>query len=251
MLKEERQSLILELLQKNGKVLANELSRHFNVSEDTIRRDLRELGEKGHMLRVHGGGLPHSPAGVSFVERLKQSPAAKAAIARAAVGHIQQGQVIILDGGTTNLLVAQNLPSGMSITVVTNSPVIADALCENPLVEVLLIGGLLFKSSRVAVGTATVDGFRAIRADICFLGICSLHPEVGISTNYFEESLVKQAMISGASEVVALASVEKLDTASAYIVAPISSLTHLISEKEIPAEKITPYIQAGIVVEQV
>lgn len=251
MLKEERQTQILEILRKNGKVLAGELSRHFNVSEDTIRRDLRELDQAGQMYRVHGGGLPHSPAGVSFAERLKQSPTAKAAIARAAVRHIQPGQVVILDGGTTNLQVALNLAPTLNATIITNSPVIADTLSDHPLVEVEMVGGRLYKESRVLIGASAVEDFRSIRADICFLGICSLHPEAGITTNCSEESYLKQAMMLGSSEVVALASVEKLDTASAYVVAPISALTYLITEKEIPEDKIHPYREAGIQVEQV
>ena len=224
MLKEERQHLILDMLRKNGKVLASELSQYFEVSEDTIRRDLRELDEAGQMVRVHGGGLPHSPAIISFTERLNQSPAAKTAIARAAVKHIRPGQTIILDGGTTNLQVARNLPQDLHATII---------------------------KSRVTTGISTVEAFHAIRADVCFLGICSLHPDVGISTDCYEESFVKQAMIHGSSEVLALAAVEKLGTASQYIVAPITSLTHLITELEVPEALILPYLEAGIQVEQV
>jgi DeoR/GlpR family transcriptional regulator of sugar metabolism len=251
MLKEERQNLILERLRKNGKVLAAELSRHFGVSEDTIRRDLRELDEAGKMQRVHGGGLPHSPAIISFKERLKQSPAAKVAIARAAVKHIHNGQTIILDGGTTNLYVAQSLPPDLNATIVTNSPVIADTLSDHATVEVLLIGGRIFKKSRVTTGISTVAAFHAIRADVCFLGICSLHPEVGISTDLYEEAFVKEAMLRGSAEVFALAAAEKLGTASSYVVAPIASLTHLITELEAPEALILPYREAGIQVEQV
>jgi DeoR/GlpR family transcriptional regulator of sugar metabolism len=251
MLKEERQHLILDMLRKNGKVMATELSQILDVSEDTIRRDLRELDEAGKMKRVHGGGLPHSPAIISFTERLKQSSAAKAAIARAAVNHIHHGQVIILDGGTTNLQVAQSLPVNLQATVITNSPVIADTLSDHATVEVLLVGGRLYKKSRVTTGISTVEAFKAMRADVCFLGICSLHPDVGISTDCYEEAYVKQAMVNGSTEVFALAAVEKLGTASAYIVAPIAALTHLITELEAPEALILPYREAGIQVELV
>jgi DeoR/GlpR family transcriptional regulator of sugar metabolism len=251
MLKEERQNLILGILSKNGKVVAAELSGHFGVSEDTIRRDLSELAAAGKMLRVHGGGLPHSPAGVSFTERLKQSPIAKAAIARAAVHLIQDGMVIILDGGTTNLLVAQALPPELHATIVTNCPSIADALADHPNVIVNLIGGQMLKSSRVTVGSPVVDALWAIRADLCLLGICSLHPEIGISLVDFEESFVKGAMISSSARVAALASNEKLGTVSPYIVAPITALNTLITEREVPEEQIIPYLEAGIEVEQV
>ena len=141
MLKEERQHLILDLLHKNGKVLAGELSQQLNVSEDTIRRDLRELDEAGKMVRVHGGGLPRSPARTNFSERMKQWPEAKTAISRAALQHIHDGQVVILDGSTTTLYLAENLPATLRASIITNSPVIADTLVEHNGVEVILVGG--------------------------------------------------------------------------------------------------------------
>src|SRR4029453_15208402 len=102
------------------------------VSEDTIRRDLRELAEADLLQRVHGGALPHSPAVASFAVRQGQAPAAKQAIARAAAQLVRDGQVIILDGGTTTLQVAQLLPVDLRATVVTNSPPIAIARPEHP-----------------------------------------------------------------------------------------------------------------------
>lgn len=251
MLKEERQMMILDLLQKNGSVVAAELSQALNVSEDTIRRDLRELADAGKMMRVHGGGLPHSPAGVSFNERLKQSPAAKEAIAHAAAGYIQNGHVVIIDGGTTTLLLAQSLPASLKATVITNSPLIASALADYPDVDIQMVGGRLFKDSRVTTGASTVAAFRDIRADVCFLGICSLHPVVGISVVNLEESYVKQAMIAGSAQVIALASVEKLGTASPYRVAPITALNVLITERDVPDTVITSYLETGVQVQQV
>ena len=140
MLKDERQQNILETLRKNGRVLAGELSQRFNVSEDTIRRDLRELADAGQLQRVHGGGLPQSPAATSYRERLGQASEAKKAIALAAVRLVQNGQVILLDGGTTTLSVAQQFPPGLRATVVTNSPLIAAELAEHDGVEVVVIG---------------------------------------------------------------------------------------------------------------
>src|ERR671925_11382 len=98
MLTAERRQYILETLRRDGKVLATELSVALSVSEDTIRRDLRELAEAGLIQRVHGGALPRSPADASYAARQRQAPSAKAAIARAAVQLIRDGQVIILDG---------------------------------------------------------------------------------------------------------------------------------------------------------
>jgi DeoR/GlpR family transcriptional regulator of sugar metabolism len=248
MLTAERRRSIMQILQRDGKVLATELSKSLHVSEDTIRRDLRELAAADMLQRVHGGALPSSPTTASFTERKLQAPGAKAAIAHAAVGLIRQGQVIILDGGTTPLQVAQHLPHDLRATIITHSPPIALALAEYPEIEVILTGGKLYKHELVTVGTAAIEAFRNIRADLCFLGINSLHPEVGISTRDLEEAYVKRAMIASAAEVVALTSAEKLGTASPYIIGPLSDLTYLVTERSVPNEVLAPYRALGITI---
>ena len=248
MLTAERRRSIMQTLQREGKVHATELSKALQVSEDTIRRDLRELAAAGVLQRVHGGALPRSPATASFTERQQQAPEAKAAIAQAAVRLIRQDQVIIFDGGTTLLQVAQRLPPDLRATVITHSPPIALALAEHPLVEAIVIGGKLYKHELVAVGAATVEAFRNFRADLCFLGISNVHPEVGISTSNLEEAYVKRAMIASAAEVVALTSAEKIGTAAPYIIGPLSDLTHLVTERSVPDEMLAPYRALGITI---
>ena len=248
MLTAERRRSIVETLQREGKVLASELSKTLHVSEDTIRRDLRELAAAGMLQRVHGGALSLSPAIASFTERQQQAPETKAAIAQAAIRLIRHDQIIILDGGTTPLLVAQHLPPDLRATVITHSPPVAIALAEHPTVEVIVIGGKLYKHELMAVGAATVEAFRHIRADMCFLGIGSIHPEVGISTFDVEEAAVKRAMIASAAEVVAITPAEKLGTAAPYIVGPLSDLTHLVTERSVPNEVLAPYRALGITI---
>jgi DeoR/GlpR family transcriptional regulator of sugar metabolism len=248
MLTLERQQYILATLKQVGKVIASELSATLDVSEDTIRRDLRKLAQAGLLQRVHGGALPSSPAATSYAARQALAPSAKAEIAQAAAQLIHPGQVIILDGGTTTLQVAQRLPLDLPATVVTNSPPIAVALAGHPKVEVLLVGGRLDKPSLVTVGAVTMEAFRMIRADLCMLGICSLHPEVGITTPELEEAYVKRAMIASAAEVVALASLEKLGTAATYTVGPLSELTHLVTESGASEVLLQPYRALGITI---
>lgn len=250
MLKEERQQHILETLRREGKILASELSAALNISEDTIRRDLRDLDEAGLLQRVHGGALPRPPAVGSYRARQQQAPAAKASIAQAALRLFRDGQVILMDGGTTTLQVATHLPPGLIATVVTNSPPIAVALAEHPGIEVELIGGRMYKDSLVAVGAATVEALRSVRADLCLLGICSLHPDIGISVPNLEEVYVKRAMIANAAEVVALADAEKLGTATSFVIAPIHELTHLVTERSVPEEVLQAYRAHNITIIQ-
>jgi DeoR/GlpR family transcriptional regulator of sugar metabolism len=244
----ERRQHIMDVLRRAGRVQVLALSVELGVSEDTIRRDLRDMATEGLLQRVHGGALPSSPATVEYSARVEQAPSAKEAIARAAAGLIRDGQVVILDGGTTNVLLAQCLPPQMTCTVITHCPPVAIALVDHPRVEVVLIGGRFYKHSMVAVGAAAVEAIEAIRADLYMLGVCSLHPEVGISNQDLEESYVKRAMIHSAAEVVALASPEKLGTAAPYIIAPLRELTHLVTDKSVPDERLQPYRDLGITV---
>ena len=180
--------------------------------------------------RVHGGALPAAVGARPYAVRREQAPAAKEAIAHATRSLLRQGQVILLDAGTTTLEVARRLPPDLEATVITNSPPIAVALAEHPAVEVTMLGGSLAKDAQAVVGAATVEALHSVRADVLVLGVCSLHPEVGITVMDLEESYVKRAMIENAAEVVAVSSAEKLGSAGHYVVAPLDELTHLVTD---------------------
>jgi DeoR/GlpR family transcriptional regulator of sugar metabolism len=246
MLTEERRQVILERLREDGKVVAAELSACLAVSQDTVRRDLRELAEAGLLRRVHGGALPPAVGARPYAVRRGQAPEAKAAIAEAAAGLLRSGQVVVLDAGTTTLEVARHLPPELEATVITNSPPVAVALADHPGVEVNVLGGMLMKDGHALVGAATVEALRSVRADVLLLGVCSLHPEIGITVMDLEESHVKRAMIANAAEVVAVSSADKLGSAASYVVAPLEELTYLVTERSVPKAQLTQYRALGI-----
>jgi len=246
MLTAERRQVILEQLRRDGKVVAVELSAALAVSPDTVRRDLQELAETGLLRRVHGGALPPASGARPYAARREQAPAAKEAIARAACRLFRSGQVILLDAGTTTLEVARHLPADLHATVVTNSPPIAVALAEHPGVEVTMLGGRLDKEARATVGAATIEVLRTIRADILVLGVCSLHPDIGITVNDLEESYIKRAMIANAAEVVAVSSTDKLGSAAPFVVGPLEELTHLITERSSSQAQLDLYRSHGV-----
>ncbi|MBE7380699.1 MAG: DeoR/GlpR transcriptional regulator [Leptolyngbya sp. SIO1E4] len=246
MLTEERRQHILGLLRRDGKVLSSKLSADLKVSEDTIRRDLREMADAGLLHRVHGGALPKSPTAYSYKTRQNQAPLAKQEIAKAAARLIRPGQVVILDSGTTAFLLAQNLPPDLKATLVTNSPPIATVLMQHPQIEVIVLGGHLNKDLQVVVGIETVKALQQFRADLCFLGVAGLHPETGITVYDYEEAHVKRMMMSCAAEVIALASSEKLGTVAPYVVNPVNALTHLVTEPATAAQLLAPYEEMGL-----
>ncbi len=246
MLTAERHAAIVELLRQRGRVVANELSADLGVSSDTIRRDLRELDELGLVRRVHGGALPRTGDGAPFAARAGRAPEAKASIARRAAGLIEDGQVVILDGGTTTVEVARALRPDLRATIVTTSPPVAVALSEHRWVDIAVIGGTLRRDALVTVGAETVDALRMIRADVVMLGVCGLHPELGVTANDLEEAQVKRAMIDGAAAVVALADRDKLGTAMPVFVASVDVLTALITDTEVNDQSLEPYRASAI-----
>ena len=248
MLTDQRKQYILDRLQREGQVVAKTLAQELGLSEDTIRRDLRELAQEGLLQRVHGGALPASPAVADFPQRQQIATAAKQAIGYAAAQLIQPGQVVILDGGTTAVQIARQLPATLRATIVTHSPSVAVELAQHPTVEVILIGGRLFKHSVVAVGAAAIEALSHINADLYFMGVTGIHPAVGLTTGDLEEAYVKRALCDHAAETVVLASTEKLGVASAYVISPVNKVSGMIVEKEIADAMIKPYLALGLTV---
>src|SRR3984885_8238711 len=125
MLTSERKTFILERLRRDGRVVAKDTAHELGLSEDTLRRDLREMASEGLLQRVHGGALPASPATADFAHRQSIESTAKRAVAKAAAAMVTEGQVVIVDGGTTAVQLARYLPRDLRATVVTHSPSIA------------------------------------------------------------------------------------------------------------------------------
>lgn len=248
MLTQQRKQHILAKLKKEGQIVAKALAQELELSEDTIRRDLRELAKEGLLQRVHGGALPASSAVADFAARQTIATDSKLAIARAAVTLIQPGQIIILDGGTTAVQVARQLPKTLHATVVTHSPSIAVELVRHPTIEVILIGGKLFKHSVVTVGAAALEALAHIRADTFFMGVTGVHPEAGLSTGDLEEAHMKKALSQHAAETVVLASKEKLGVASAYVIMPLSAISGLVVEQSTAAKLLEPYDKLGVAI---
>jgi len=248
MLTKQRKQLILSRLSQEGQVIAKELSQELGLSEDTIRRDLRELAEEGRLLRVHGGALPSSPAVVNFAGREQLGSREKAAIGRAAAAMVERDQVVILDGGTTTREMARQFPPTLRATVVTHSPTIAMELVDHTQIEVILIGGRFFKHSVVAVGAAAIEAISQIRADSFFMGVTGVHPEFGLSTGDLEEAHIKRALSAAAADTIVLASSEKLNAASPYVIMPVREASGIIVERAVPREATEVYERLGITV---
>ena len=227
MLTSQRKRLILTRLAREGQIVAKEIAAELGTSEDTIRRDLRELSQSGKLQRVHGGALPASPAVANLQTREQVSPQEKISLGRFGASLVQAGQVVILDGGTTAIQVARHLDPSLRATIVTHSPNVAVELAAHPSVEIIVLGGRLFRHSMVSVGAAVIDAAAHLRADLYFMGVTGVHPDAGLSTGDAEEAAVKRALHERAAETIVLASTEKLMAASAFVVAALKDISML------------------------
>jgi len=235
MLTQERKQYLLEVLKQQGKIEAKAIAAELGLSDDTIRRDLRELASAGKLQRVHGGALPKSPADADLETRQSIASQSKQQTGRIAAGLIEPEQVVIIDGGTTAMQLVQNLPPDQRNTIVTHSPTIAVALAPYPCIKVIMIGGTLFRHSMVNVGAATVEAVSHIHADTFFMGVTGVDVEAGLSTGDLEEALVKRALSRRAADTIIMASSEKLGVASPYVIMPLDNASGIVLDRKTPS----------------
>lgn len=245
LLLKQRHVLIQQRLLAEGRVLALDLAQQLNVSEDTIRRDLRDLAAAGLCQRVYGGALPMAPVFGDISQREGESRDRKWQLAQAAVALVEAGQILFIDAGSTNLAIAEALPE-IALTVVTNAPGIAMALMRRPNIEVILIGGKLDQASGACLGAKALRDIERIRTDRCFIGACGIHPEAGLTAFSYEEAEFKRTIAAMSKSAVVVAASEKLGTAAPFFVLPAGQLSHLVIEADVSVEQADAYASAGV-----
>lgn len=239
MLTQQRKQLLLTRLAKEGRIIAKEVSAELALSEDTIRRDLRELAAEGLLQRVHGGALPASPTVANLAARRGMATEEKRRLGLKAASLISRRQRVFIDGGTTHIELIRALPLDLDITVITHSPTIAAAFEPFEAIEVILVGGVLFRHSMVAVGAQALDQIRRLSFDIGFVGLTGLHAKEGGTTGDFEEAAIKRAFIERSAETAALITSEKLGAVSAYGVCAVKELASIVVTREASMEDFT------------
>ncbi|GAA2847955.1 DeoR family transcriptional regulator [Actinoplanes cyaneus] len=250
MLAAERRDVLLSRLRADGKVVAKEVAAALGVTEDMIRRDLRDLAAAGLCQRVYGGALPVSPAAADYGTRATLAVASKERVARAAAALIRPGHTVLLDGGTTALAVTAALPPDLHATIVTHSPTVAAALVTHPSVDVYVLGGRLFKHSAVTCGAATAEAAQGITADLFLLGVTGVHEEAGLTTGDADEAAMKRTLAARAAETYVLASAEKIGTASPFTVLPPSAVTGIVTDAGPDHPTLRALREAGVTIMQ-
>jgi DeoR family transcriptional regulator, aga operon transcriptional repressor len=235
-LNEERRRAILEILGREGRVLVADLARHFRTSQVTIRKDLENLHAQGRAHRTHGGALPAQASALedpTLEQKEKLHRKEKSQIAAAAARMVMEGQVVILDSGTTTTAIALALRVRKNLTIVTNAVNIAAELAGSA-VEVILTGGNLRKNSFSLVGPIAEETLHRLNADILFLGVDGFDVHYGLSTPNLLEAKVNRAMIEVARVTVAVCDSSKFGRRTLSAIAPPTAVHRLITDRGIP-----------------
>jgi DeoR family transcriptional regulator, aga operon transcriptional repressor len=253
MLIEERRREILEALRMDGRVLVAELAKRFRTSQVTIRKDLEILHSTGRIHRTHGGALPAREGALedpTLREKEKLHRKEKIQIAAAAARIVEEGQVVILDSGTTTTAIARALRHHQNLTIITNAVNIAAELAGSSL-EVILTGGTLRKNSFSLVGPIAEETLRRLNADVLFLGVDGFDVHYGLSTPNLLEAKVNRAMMDVARIVVAVCDSSKFGRRSLSLIAPPWAVHQVITDRSAPKNVIDQLRKSGIEITQV
>lgn len=231
-LAEERRQQIIDTVQHQGKVLAAELAQRFQTSEDTIRRDLRDLDAAGLLRRVHGGAVRRGGAEPSFGQRQDADAARKAMLGRAMADSVRPGDTVLIDAGTTNLAFAGALPDGLAATVITNSPQIALALGELRQTRIVLLGGQYDAHAGAVLGAQTMAEIARLRVDLAVVGVCSIEAARGLGAGDAGEAAIKAAMLAAGNRRMAAALNERLEAPAPFLIAPLADVDQLVLEAD-------------------
>jgi len=229
----DRQTKILEIVGRDGAASVETLSAAFDVSVETIRRDLSDLASTGALHKVRGGArrIRLATEG-SFDERRFEQAEAKAAIARTVAAIVEAGDTLFMDTGTTTLACAEELARGEGLTVITNSLFIAQRLGTAGRHRVYVIGGTWQADNAEAVGPLAIEQIGRFQADHAVLGVAAIDAEAGAMDADFDEAQIARAMIDHARHVIVLAHSEKFDRRAAYRVCRLDEIDMLVSDRE-------------------
>ncbi len=248
MLAEERRRKVLQLVEREGRVVVKDLARRFSTSLITVRKDLEYLHQQGRIERAHGGALPIDAAALrdpTLREKERLHRKEKLRIAAAAARLVRPGHVIILDSGTTSTAVARATKNTRNLTVITNAVNIAAELVGTD-VEVILTGGALRRNSFSLVGPLAEESLRYVTADLLFLAVDGFDLEYGLTTPNLLEAKVNRVMIENAKTTIVVCDFSKFGRRSLSMIAPTSAVHHTITDSKVSQKYLRGLREAGV-----
>jgi len=244
---EERVQGILNILAKEKRVFINDLCTTFSTSAVTIRKDLDFMEKQGLLKRTHGGAIQYKPLfhGLSLDEKAKLHAEEKERIAAEAFKMIREGDVIILDSGSTTTQLARKMKEAKGITVITNAVNIAVELANCDF-EVILTGGVLQKNSSTLVGPLADESLMKISADKLFHGVDGVDYEIGLTTPDIVEASTSRVMMQRAGENILLADSSKFGRRSLGVIGQLKEVDKIITTKRLDKHELKKLNDLGV-----
>lgn len=232
MLQAERRNYIIELLNKDGKVIIEDLAKELNVSEMTIRRDLQYLEEHKLITRTHGGAVLHNllTEEIPYTKKAEQNIEEKQRIGLYASSLVEEGDIIILDAGTTNMEIAKGIVGIKNLKVITNDLMIGAFLSRYDGIEVYCTGGIIQRDTGACLGTQAIEFLKNINADIAFVGASSIDIKRGITTPTMDKAQWKKEIINSAERAILVADSLKFGKVSFAKICPLNRFDLIITD---------------------
>lgn len=247
---EERQQAVADLVSRRGRVSVTDLAEDFDVTTETVRRDLSTLERAGVLRRVHGGAVPIGRLNAlerELARRDEEHPRQKDAIAHRARALLPPaGSTVLLDAGTTTARLAGLIPIDLELTVITHAVPVAARLAGHGRVDLVLLPGRVRTATHAAVGADTVAAVDTLRADVAFLGTNGISRRHGCSTPDRAEAAVKQAIVRAAHRAVVLADASKLDQETTCRFAELSEVDTVVTDDAATTSQQRTLTEAGI-----
>jgi len=230
----ERQKQILSRLNRHGSLSVTEIVRQFSVSQATARRDLESLAASGKAQRVHGGAIAaeQAPPELPILQRENQQSQDKRRIGRVAAALVAEGATVFLGSGTTVLEVARNLRKRQSLTVITNSLPVLNTLAGIRGITVICLGGMLRRTELSFIGHITEMALSEVHADRVIIGARAISLDQGLTNDYLPETMTDRAILKIAPEVVITADHSKVNRVSSALLAPLSQIHTLVTDRK-------------------
>ncbi|HEY9712092.1 MAG TPA: DeoR/GlpR family DNA-binding transcription regulator [Chroococcales cyanobacterium] len=246
MLAEERKNQILHKLSTSGQLLTADLVRDFNVSEDTIRRDLKELADALLLKKVHGGAVALTTVPYEYSSRKDLNLESKATMAQAVTKLVRDGMVIFIDGGTTCGQLPFYLPPNIRATFITHS--IANALALNNLGKsrTIMLGGQVVPELLITTGPELTAQASRFKPDMSIISAHGVTVADGATVESWDDAMVKSTFVQNSAETVVLAGQEKIGFCASYLIAAVRDISYLISDA--PKQKLNQFSKAGMTV---
>ena len=239
----ERRNIILQLLEKERTVYANDLCKKFNVSAMTIRRDFERMRSEGLITILRGGAALNQGSSVLHSLELRQArqPEAKRHIANHCAGMVQEGESIFIDNGSTGACIAEELSKRNNITILTASLDAAEILSTSKGNRLIMVPGVYAPSLRGFTGQMTVDFMQRFRVDWLFLGANGLDLDYGLTSPDYTDAETKRALINQAQRTVVVTDSTKIGSSYFERIARLRELTRIVTDKKIDEELLVKF----------